>query len=88
MGDFIPINLKERKLSVSGELKRKFMRERNRGRTSLRHFWLRIAYKSRVVAVSLAIVLVLRRLASLNDLEVQKYSFRVEVAQHTGRPGR
>jgi hypothetical protein len=38
-------------------------------RTSLRHFWLRIAYSSRVVAVSLAIVWVLRRLASLSDIE-------------------
>jgi hypothetical protein len=38
-----------------------------RGRTSLRHFWLRIAYSSRMVALSLAMVLVLRRLASLND---------------------
>jgi hypothetical protein len=40
------------------------------GRTSFRHFWLRIAYSNRVVAVSLAMVWVLRRVASLDDFEV------------------
>lgn len=64
MGDFIPVDLGKR---VSEKAARGV--QKKSGRTSLRHFWLRMAYRSRVVAVSLAMVLVLRRVASLNDFE-------------------
>ena len=85
MGDFVPVDL-ILDISIVKSWMRRTAGKRNLkggGPTSFRHFWLRMAYKSRVVAVSLAMVLVLRRLASLNDVASEKDPTRASL-KHAG----